>query len=353
MSRVFLVGAGASRGTLGENAPVSEEFGQYLNKIEPCWNQKYPYLACAISFLEQRIKDTSKGKWALDKVWGAIDTRVKLQFIWGLNLPGTPFLPPNEKKIYKTNLDPWGFAGFELRCVLARVYGNDLNIQIQKAVEGSCTLKMELVKLEPGDCVISFNYDLLVEKILEKLEKKINIAHPYLGPGNASYSILLSKPHGSLNWVYWSPENEISIQILNEPMREDDIDFSFEQKATRQPGIAAPVPFKSEIISPELQVRKVPSFFYLLIAQWRWAIECLSKAEKLVILGYGFPREDIYLRYLFAEAAAKRKPDKKLEIEVYETEQHYQEVKGEIEKIFKSVSRIQYKGKVESVEQHN
>jgi len=97
MSRVILLGAGASRGTLGEQAPVAAEFGKHLSKSNVDWSQEYPYLAAAIRFLKPRIPDTSEESWALDKVWSAIDNRFKLRCIWGRSLPGAPIIPPTTK----------------------------------------------------------------------------------------------------------------------------------------------------------------------------------------------------------------------------------------------------------------
>lgn len=113
MSRVIILGAGASYGTVGEKAPLARDFGQYLMKKTPDWSKSYPYLAAAINFLEPRLQNTSLKSWALDKVWGAIENRVKLRFVFNLTLPGAPFPPrPSLKKeIYKRNLDPWGLAG--------------------------------------------------------------------------------------------------------------------------------------------------------------------------------------------------------------------------------------------------
>ncbi len=352
MSRVILLGAGASRGTLREQAPVAAEFGEYLNKRVPGWSKDYPYLAAVVRFLELRIPDTSEKSWGLDKVWGAIDNRVKLQHILGLSLPDVPFPPPATKEIYKMNWDPFSFAGFELRWAVARVYGVALDSKIQKAAKGNGTVKKELEQLQPGDCVISYNYDLLAEKMLRELNKKVVMANPWLKITNANDAILLCKPHGSLNWKQRVPECGRAVQILNRPMHQDEIDFDPAQNATIQPGIAAPVPFKSEIIFPELQLRNgnVASFFNLLVAQWRCAIQRISDVERLVILGYGFPAEDLHAHYLFAEAAAERESNKKLEIEVYEKcEQSFEKVKKEIDKLFKPASckyHCEYKGPV-------
>ena len=199
MSTVTLLGAGATRGTLGEEAPAAAEFGQCLNHEVPDWSKTYPYLAAVVSFLEPRIPKTSKESWALDKVWGAIDNRVKLRCILGLSLPGAPFPPPQTKRIYSRHLDPWGLAGFELRCAVTRIYGARLNSAIQEAIKGSGTLKGELARLQVGDCVISFNYDLLAERLLTTVSKCVVRSNPWLETANTKDAVLLCKPHGCLS----------------------------------------------------------------------------------------------------------------------------------------------------------
>ena len=346
MSNVILLGAGATRGTL-EEAPVAAKFGQYLNHQVPDWDITYPYLAAVVRFLGPRVPNTSKESWALDKVWGAIDNRVKLRCVLGLSLPGAPFPPPRTKKIYDRHLDPWGLAGFELRCAVTRVYGTRLNSAIQEAIKGSGALKGELAQLQAGDCVISFNYDLLAEKLLTALSKCVIRSNPCLETANTKDAVLLCKPHGCLSWKQRVPENRNVVEVLDHPMLEWDVDFDAEENATVQPGIAGPVPFKSEIILPELQQRSVPYFFNLLVSQWRDAIQHISQAERLIVLGYGFPPEDLHAHYLFAEAAAQRGNGKGLQVEVFEKDEgRFEDVRKEICKLFKPAS-CEYRGPVE------
>jgi hypothetical protein len=346
MSSVIILGAGASYGTVGKKAPLARDFGQYLMKKTPDWSKSYPYLAAAINFLEPRLEDTTLKSWALDRVWGAIDNWVKLRFVLNLTLPGAPFPAPSSKNIYKRNLDPWGFAGFELRCVVASVYGVGLDAAILTACGGSGTVKEKLKELQPGDCVISFNYELLAETILQKNGQKFTLANPWVAPDDVRGGILLCKPHGSLDWKQRSPENGRSVEILNSPMREDDIDFAETENCTVQPAIVGPVPFKSEIVFPELQLGTVATSFHLLVAQWHCALQCLSLCERLVILGYGFPPEDLHAHFLFADAGAKRKSSKTIEVEIYEKEKNrFEEVKREVKKLFKANS-FKYRGPV-------
>lgn len=346
MRTVLLLGAGASKGTLKESAPTSDEFGQGLNSIVCNWRQEYRYLAAAIDFLKPRMPDTSEEAWALHEVWGAIDTRVKLRHIWGLSLPGAPF-PLVVKGVQVGWWDPWGIAGFELRCVLARVYGEKLEGKIEEASKRSGSVKKELRALEPGDCVISFNYDLLAESVLDQLGKEWTRANRCYESSQGSNRILLCKLHGCLSWKGHFPEKEgQAVEILDRPMRE------CEMRHDEHPCLVAPVPFKSEIVDSALQLNKVPSFFHLLVAQWQFAIEYLLKADKLVVMGYGFPAEDRHAHYLFAEAAAKRGKAGELQIEVFETcQQRFNEVRTRIGKIFdasKCSYSCEYKGQVEA-----
>lgn len=219
-----------------------------------------------------------------------------------------PQVPGQRPWIYTKNQDiwdAWDFAGFELRRAVAYIYGKSIEAEIENAVNARGSVAQEIGKLKPGDCVISFNYDLLDERILEKRHKgKWVRAYPWLDFAGQEETIILCKPHGSLNWLQRVPENGRRVQLLPEPMREDEIDYK--KGATLQPGIVGPVPFKSEIIVPEIQ-GSVNSFHELLVAQWSWAMRRISEAQELVIMGYGFPAEDLHARFLFKEAIANRK----------------------------------------------
>ena len=353
MKRVIILGAGASKGTLGEQAPVSADFGKYLHCKETDWVKDYPYLAAAVKFLEPRFSNTRVESWALDKVWSAVDTKAKLRHILGDDLPGAPFPTLSKKNIYKTNQLPWIFVGFELKCALARVYGTALEPQMQEVLYNNGTAKKEFDDLHSGDYVISFNYDLLAERILTKLRGPNKIwtrVNPFFDTTVPRDNILLCKPHGSLDWEQRFPERGRTIQIINEAMKEEKIDHVLERNVTIQPGVVGPVPFKDELIFPGSQLMENPSFFHLLVAQWKCAIQGVSEADKLVVLGYGFPSEDLHARHMFADAAAKRERNKKLEIEIYEKDfKSFKRVKKGIDELFIPASRkysCKYKGKI-------
>ena len=106
--------------------------------------------------------------------------------------------------------------------------------------------------------------------------------------------------------------------VLPLAMKSKDIDYYRSIHATRQPGVVAPVPYKDEIINQNSANEDVHQFFSLISAQWESTVEWISKAQTLVVMGYGFPQEDQHADYIFREAAARRGPNSKLEITVYE-----------------------------------
>lgn len=330
--KVVILGAGASRGALGELAPTSAEFGKYVCcKVcngEKDFREKFPNLSEVLELLRERIPRSEQkvecfriDNWPLDKVWGAMDTRWKLHDIIGqreyLSSKETGRSTNIIKNAHPAHNDMWDHASFELRYLTTQVYGSGLECAIEKAGKcdcGSCNLKSVFDELNPGDSVISFNYDNLAEKMLDGCGKKWTVAHP--NTLKKDTHILLSKPHGSLTWKQYSPEiPSKGFEIQLKPMSEDEYRYDPQINATCQPGIIGPVPYKSEIIFPEYQ-RSVPMFYRYLVAQWKELIDYVSKVNKLIVCGYSFPVEDYHARYLFAEAAARRN-GKKLDIEVY------------------------------------
>jgi len=330
---VILVGAGATFGTLNrKHAPISKDFGKYLNEQIPQWKDRYRYLDASVEFLSKRYPNMNEKDWALDKVWGGIDDRWKLREIWSLDLPGATSPTPTTKKFYSRNINPWLIAGLELKCALARVYGELLQSPIEKAAQSKDgTFKKKLGELKGGDCVISFNYDLLTEKLLEK--KYYALAGPKGENTEVKDKVLLCKPHGSVSWKRWVPENGRRVEILDDPLRESCIDSLDGENREVQPGIIAPVPHKDEFFFPEPTRSDCPSFSELLTAQWKTAIECIAMTDRLIVMGYGFPLEDTHVQHMFREAAAKR--TKELYVELYEKDN---EVGTKIANIFKKVT---------------
>ena len=332
-----------ARGTVGKAAPVAAEFGKRLNQAYPGWSTQYPNLKTVINHLGERIDS-----WSLDRVWGAIDNRAKLRDIVNGHLTRQPSRFRRVKACHK-QWDAWDVAGVELRRVVTRVYcgvARDRNL-VKNFNSQGWTLRDELEKLQPNDCVVSFNYDLLTETVLRQIGRRFDLAKSESDITKVRRKkILFCKPHGSLDWKQTVPEEIAKVKLQGKPIPEKDIgcygDFNV------QPGIVPPVPFKEQIISPESQ-SSVRNSYELLVTQWRCVTKRLSEADEMIVMGYGFPPEDLYGRYLFTEAAARRDPDKKLKVELYEKKDRVGVVVRYIYEIFNPVAHrlsIEWQGPV-------
>ena len=71
------------------------------------------------------------------------------------------------------------------------------------------------------------------------------------------------------------------------------------------------VPIKSELIFEVQRFYGLP-VFDVVVQQWKTVVTAVREAEKLIVVGYSFPREDQYGRFLFREAVRLRKNPLKL-----------------------------------------
>lgn len=337
MQRVLILGAGASSGTLAPLAPTAKHFGEYLSDRVESWQTNYPYLRAAVEFFESRIPGVSVASWGFDRIWGAIDNRVKLQYVFdrNLRLPNAPTSRPTCRRIYTRGLDDFGLSGFELKCAVARVYGDDLEHAFDQVIGKNGSLEKEIEKLEDGDTVVSFNYDLLAEKILGAKGKRVILADPRDPAYVTAKGVLLCKPHGSLSWRKFVPEVRLpTITPFDQPIGSHEIDYYPNPDAELQPGIIAPVPFKEEIAVWQIQ-GSVWSFFRLITEQWKALSARISDADEMVIMGYRFPSEDFHATQVFGDASSRR--SKKLKVLIY-SRSSYVSIKDTICGIFRDVA---------------
>ena len=146
---------------------------------------------------------------------------------------------------------------------------------------------------------VTFNYDLLLEQSLKKLEKQyhylsvnVDIFDEYYK--NYRPSILILKLHGSLNWKLNSRDDDIIFkEKFVEPAYPID---STTANLYVEPGIVPPTILKEEINSEYNESNPLKR---LLINQWKYAIQLLSKADKVIIVGYSFPETDYHVHRIF------------------------------------------------------
>lgn len=168
-----------------------------------------------------------------------------------------------------------------------------------------CEFHRRLVReLRPGDTVISFNYDCVLDDALRREGNgKWNAAYGYAFPplrkitgaerwdpaapaampGNTIY---LLKLHGSLNWQFPPADSSEPIWI--------------KQRLHQQFGTP-----RFTIIPPEWNksARAEPIFNLL----WRRAMEAVRKAEHVAIVGFSFTPTDLHVESLFRLALADAK----------------------------------------------
>lgn len=154
--------------------------------------------------------------------------------------------------------------------------------------------------LNDGDTVISFNYDLVLERFLFKQRRwfprdgygleGFNNSIPPVNPEFQKPSqIKLLKLHGSLNWddqfrLRWSDDSRISF-FPNYLLEETRYLFPYQGKHGSEGWIP-----------PSWIKRYEPK---LLLHIWRQAAKALSRAEEIIVIGYSLPEEDSAVFSLF------------------------------------------------------
>jgi hypothetical protein len=141
--------------------------------------------------------------------------------------------------------------------------------------------------LRPGDAVITFNWDLLVEEALFDLDKEWEYK---LTDG----AISVLKPHGSLDWFDSKKVsiNRKSIFPLNEKFKRIQVFNRF-----RAPRISTPV---VPVILPPVINKKI--VYEELQAIWRDAWLALRHASEIYVIGYSLPPEDLHARLTIRSA---------------------------------------------------
>lgn len=171
--------------------------------------------------------------------------------------------------------------------------------------------------LNPGDTIISFNYELLMDYALLNLTNsraKWNIEDGYgvscspMTPSSSDNSathgsnIRLFKLHGSLNWLYCPQCRQL---------------FAYEHGGARGQsmvinGIANMLKCitkhcchrLSRVIIPPTLIKNYQSVPFI-PRLWQQAREALERASEIIIIGYSFPTTDFRSNWMFRKAMTK------------------------------------------------
>jgi hypothetical protein len=329
--KVLLLGAGASRGTFRFDQtpiPVSAEFGQVLNQVRPDWFERYPALPKVVAHL-----GLDPINWSLEDVWACVDYYSKFsshESAFRILPNQTPWDHPEDVK--RALLDVYG-----IRCDRAAE---------QLPIDGSYTLGRLLSELAPDDVLVSFNYDTIAERLAGGFGHRLRA--PRAQPSSASPGPIFAKPHGSVSWRMRDGDRSVCWEDGGQPILDS---LSSDLIPGENPVLLGAVPMKSELIR-EIHTAKDanglswPNLFATIACQWRTVVESIRTAQRVIAVGYSFPADDRYGRFLFQEALRRRR-DKPV-VEFYERRDCAAERAAEIMRVFSChAEHLHYRGPVE------
>jgi hypothetical protein len=193
--------------------------------------------------------------------------------------------------------------------------------------------KAILERLNPGDTIITFNYDLIIEESFSSAQ----LWNPVDGYGiqtsgktkgwagrwlearhyeNKRSKLLLLKLHGSLNWNAYSGAAGIRLKPKPYFVSRKKGETRFENILILAPG------WKKAI-----DVNPYKSF-------WREARLRLEKCKTLIILGYSLPETDLLAQSLFGEVVRTRAARRKKFIKQLHLADHEDSVKDRFNNLF-------------------
>ena len=276
--KVVVLGTGATSGTLRTDGGVAG-FIRRLTTVRPSWTCEYPLLARVVADCQEEAEQLS-----LEHLWTRIDYYSKFRRILG-----SEYGAPASIQLHKAVVDAYSFVDD-----VARICTTTTEFTLKRVLRG----------LTSGDALISFNWDTLAETILQRMLGKDVVQAPHPS-GNSS--IRLIKPHGSLSWVHRSGEPPL-FQDGSGPRLESMTSAEVQGGPGWfvQPLVLGAVPIKSELLE-EIQFRQ-PQLHETISDQWGQVVDVFSRVTEVEIVGYRFPQEDAYGRFLFREAV-RRRPD--------------------------------------------
>lgn len=163
-------------------------------------------------------------------------------------------------------------------------------------------LMNEILKSGQEACLISFNYDLLLDRAMTDATRQATSSWSYAVPfyagveqfpsyrDSADPTIFLLKLHGSLNWGQCPKCNSLRLWAYN---TYDNIFRKTWPNCKNCSGISTG--FEPVLVAPT-PAKRFPS---ALDRAWNTAANCLQKTEKLTVIGYSFPPLDRGSRRLF------------------------------------------------------
>ena len=147
----------------------------------------------------------------------------------------------------------------------------------------------ELVR--PGDVIVSFNWDFMIDLVLEDRDEDNSPVYTY---SPSRDSVVLLKPHGSIDWF---EKSRLGDKKLLKEMRHRATAVYFYPyfQLAQNPDL---LQYPSFIVPP-LSVKKFGGFLQRV---WRDVYRAVAAATELYIIGYSLPREDQFARLVIGRA---------------------------------------------------
>jgi hypothetical protein len=334
--RLFIFGAGSTLGTLG--LPGVGGFGKRVKDEVPNWRAELGALASVVDALEPAHRRT-EDDWDLDAAWTHVDYVAKLKLALG-----TAEFPASAS------------AGLHA-AVTAVLRTVDVG-RVRGAYDANkdFTLRSEVDRVEAGDVVASFNWDILVEALLaHRLKTRTTLRLVQTPFPHLNGEVRFAKPHGSLAW------NRHHLASIDDgsggpklgpiPTWKQVYDSHTESNNALkiEPFLLGAVPIKSELIAEVGDPHQLRPQQQLVMAQWAELLRGIREAEEVCVVGYSFPREDGYGRFLMRQAARARTHRIRV-VDLYEVASKFDEVRNSIVEVLGvSPSDIASRGAVSSI----
>jgi hypothetical protein len=150
------------------------------------------------------------------------------------------------------------------------------------------------LKMRPRDTIITFNWDLTVERALENYSSDASFLYTY-SRERESDAFSLLKPHGSIDWF-----QKADIEKLDKKADILSLDsklcvFPYFSRA-RSPKLLDASP----VIVPPVASKEFD--FAFLKRTWRGVYRAVSDATEVYVIGYSLPKEDQFARLVLRRA---------------------------------------------------
>jgi len=182
-------------------------------------------------------------------------------------------------------------------------------------------------------CFITFNYDLLLEKIINEIKKKVI----YLKDPKEENEIIVRKLHGSVNWLWANtPSLQRKVNGWKPPIIWSDKGksiyiYNINDDYSNIPYIA----FRSPpVLIPPILNKEYTGIFQELLTL---ATKDLRKAKFVIMVGYSLPNADLLIRRFLLNCFKSASPKWAQWVYVNSSQKHCEEAK----KLFGEDSRLE------------